>query len=41
MHVRDEGNDPERDDLEAGWRDDIRRLRAALRPAPKVLSLPE
>jgi hypothetical protein len=33
--VRDEGNDPERDDLVAGWRNDIRRLRAALRPAPE------
>jgi RsiW-degrading membrane proteinase PrsW (M82 family) len=28
--VRDEGGDPERDDLVAGWRDDIRRLRLAL-----------
>jgi hypothetical protein len=28
--VRDEGSDPERDDLVAGWRDDIRRLRLAL-----------
>jgi hypothetical protein len=25
--VRDEGNDPERDGLVAGWREDIRRLR--------------
>jgi protease PrsW len=32
--VRDEGNDPECDDLVAGWRDDVRRLRAAMRPAP-------
>jgi hypothetical protein len=28
--VRDEGKDPERDHLAAGWRDEIRRLRAAL-----------
>jgi RsiW-degrading membrane proteinase PrsW (M82 family) len=27
--VRDEGNDPEQDPIVAGWRDDIRRLRAA------------
>jgi RsiW-degrading membrane proteinase PrsW (M82 family) len=27
--VRDEGGDPERDDLVAGWREDIRRLRLA------------
>ena len=26
--VRDEGNDPERDPIVAGWREDIRRLRA-------------
>jgi hypothetical protein len=32
---KSEGNDPERDDLVAGWRDDVRRLRAALRPAPE------
>ena len=38
--VRDEGNDPERDDLVAGWRDDVRRLRAALRPAPESSFLP-
>jgi protease PrsW len=34
--VRDEGNDPERDDLVAGWRDDVRRLRASLQPAPEA-----
>jgi RsiW-degrading membrane proteinase PrsW (M82 family) len=28
--VRDEGNDPEQDPVAAGWREDIRRLRAAL-----------
>jgi hypothetical protein len=26
--VRDEGNDPERDPLASGWRDEISRLRA-------------
>jgi hypothetical protein len=27
--VRDDGGDPERDSLVAGWREDIRRLRLA------------
>ena len=31
--VRDEARDPERDQLVAGWREEIRRLRAALHPA--------
>jgi hypothetical protein len=28
--VKDEGKDPERDDLAAGWRDEIRNLRGAV-----------
>jgi hypothetical protein len=28
--VRDDGKDPERDRLVAGWREEIRRLRAAV-----------
>jgi protease PrsW len=38
--VRDDGNDPESDRLATGWRDEIRRLRAALQPHARGVTAP-